>query len=133
MKLRIKGNSLRLRITRSELTQLMNEGRIEESISFAPDGGSQLTYSLEHTAATLAPAVRFVPPSLQVIIPTAQFQNWSLGEEVGIYSTIDLGPRGSLDLLIEKDFACMHGTAAENQDAFPNPRLETETNPQQPN
>jgi hypothetical protein len=124
MKLRIKGNSLRLRITRPELDQLMNEGRIEETIAFAPDVRSHLTYSLEHVATSSAPTVRFTPPSLEVLIPTAQAQQWSLGDDVGIYATIDLGSCGSLDLLIEKDFACLHGSAEENSDAFPNPYLE---------
>ena len=130
MKLRIKGNSLRLRITRPELDRLMNEGRVEETISFAADDSSRLTYSLEHTAAALAPAVRFVPPSLEVRIPTAQARKWSAGEEVGIYAGVGLGPHGTLELLIEKDFACMHGTAEENREAFPNPRLSTEADPQ---
>lgn len=121
MKLRIKGNSLRLRITRPEIDRLMNEGRVEETISFAPDDRSRLTYSLEHTATTSLPTVRFVPPSLEVRIPTPQAQKWSLGDDVGIHATIDLGPKGSLDLLLEKDFACIHGSEDENKDAFPNP------------
>ena len=124
MKLRIKGNSLRLRVTRPELERLMNEGRIEETVSFAPDDRSCLTYSLEHTATTAVPAVRFVPPSLEVRIPTAQAQKWSLSEDVGISATIDLGPKGSLDLLLEKDFACIQGSEEENRDAFPNPNAE---------
>lgn len=131
MKLRIKGNSLRLRITRPELDQLMTEGRIEEGISFAADERSRLSYSLEHTATVSAPTVRFVPPAIEVRIPTARAQEWSLGDEVGIYATVDLGGKGSLDLAIEKDFACMHGSAEENRDAFPNPRLTAETDPQQ--
>lgn len=132
MKLRIKGNSLRLRISRPELDQLMRQGRIQEAICFAPDDRSRLVYSLEHTATTSAPTVRFDPPSLEVRIPSAQAQTWALGDDVGIYSTIDLGPHGSLELLIEKDFACMHGTSEENRDAFPNPRLSAEIIPKQP-
>jgi len=121
MKLRIKGNSLRLRVTRPELERLMKEGRIEETVSFASDDRSRLTYSLEHTAASALPTVRFVPPLLEVRIPTAQAQKWSLGDDVGISATIDLGPNGSLDLLLEKDFACLQGSEEENRDAFPNP------------
>jgi hypothetical protein len=121
MKLRVKGNSLRLRITRPELEQLMNEGRIEESITFAPGDRSHLTYSLQHTATATAPAVRFNPPSLEVLIPTAQAQHWSLGDDVGIYAAIELGEHNSLELIIEKDFACLHGSIEENRDAFPNP------------
>lgn len=123
MKLRIHGNSLRLRITRPELDRLMNEGRIEETISFAPDGRSRLTYSLEYIATSSAPMVRFDPPALEIRIPTAQAQQWSAGEDVGIYAVIDLGAQGSLELIVEKDFACLHGTDEENRDAFPNPNL----------
>ncbi|HEX8710387.1 MAG TPA: hypothetical protein VF730_00850 [Terracidiphilus sp.] len=131
MKLRIKGNSLRLRITRPELDRLMSEGRIEDAICFASDGRSRLSYSLEHTATSSFPTVRFVSPSIEVRIPTAQAQEWSLSDEVGIYASIDLAASGSLDLAVEKDFACMHGTAEENRDAFPNPRLNAEDDPQQ--
>lgn len=123
MKLRIQGNSLRLRITRPELDRLMNEGRIEETISFSLDERSHLTYALEHAATASALAVRFAPLSLEVLIPTPQAQKWSLGEDVGIYASVDLGERGSLELIVEKDFACIHGSEEENRDAFPNPDM----------
>lgn len=125
MKLRIKGNSLRLRITRSELDQLMHSARIEESIFFAPGDTSRLTYSLEHTAATPFPTVRFHPPSLAIVLPTSQAQQWAAGEDIGIYATIALDPGSSLDLIVEKDFACLHGSTEENRDAFPNPEAAT--------
>lgn len=123
MKLRIKGNSLRLRITRPELDRLIKEGRIEETVSFGPGEHSGFTYALEHAATASAPIVRFSPPSLVVLIPTPQAQKWSLGDDVGIYATIDLGPRGALELIVEKDFACIHGSDEENRDAFPNPDM----------
>jgi Family of unknown function (DUF7009) len=47
MKLRIKGNSLRLRVTRSELTKVVNSGCIEETIHFASDQQAKLTCALE--------------------------------------------------------------------------------------
>lgn len=124
MKLRIKGNSLRLRVTRPELDRLMDEGRIEETVCFTPDDRSHLTYSLEHSATAAVPTVRFIPPSLEVRIPTAQAQKWSHGDDVGISATIDLGPKGSLVLLLEKDFACIQGSEEENRDAFPNPNAD---------
>ena len=42
MKLRIKGNSLRFRVTQSELAKLVELGRVEETIYFGPepDGAS---------------------------------------------------------------------------------------------
>jgi hypothetical protein len=44
--------------------------------------------------------------------------------QVGIYSSVDLGPRGVLELIVEKDFACLDLSDANNADAFPNPGVE---------
>ena len=55
MKLRIQGNSLRLRLTRNEVAQLHDGGRVESSIEFGP--GRTLTYALEsapHAASVIA-------------------------------------------------------------------------------
>jgi hypothetical protein len=123
VKVRIKGNSLRLRIPRSDLVRLVREGRIEESISFGPQEDARQIWALEHSAETHAAEIRFVPPEIAVAFPSAQVEQWAAGEEAGIYATIDLGSRGSLEILVEKDFACIHGTAEENRDAFPNPHL----------
>jgi hypothetical protein len=47
MKLRIRGNSLRFRTTRSEIAKLIETGRIEEEVFFAADNQCKLTYALE--------------------------------------------------------------------------------------
>ena len=49
MKLRIKGNSLRLRVSRSEFTRFLSQSRIEETIHFGPGPEAKLTYGLEST------------------------------------------------------------------------------------
>ena len=123
MKLRIKGNSLRVRITRSEVDRLVNDGRIEETTWLGRDDGSRISYVLEHEAGAKAVGLRFDPPVLAVVVPTSQMREWATGDEVGIYTSLDLGARGALDLVIEKDFACLHGTDEDNEDAFPNPNM----------
>jgi hypothetical protein len=45
--------------------------------------------------------------------------------EVGIYATVNLGHTGSLDVMIEKDFACLDRSDAENVDTFTNPNAAT--------
>jgi len=36
-------------------------------------------------------------------------------------ATVDVGPRGTLDLIVEKDFACLDGSDADNLETFANP------------
>jgi hypothetical protein len=43
--------------------------------------------------------------------------------QVGIYATVDRGENGTLNLVVEKDFACLDLSDADNLDTFPNPEL----------
>lgn len=121
MKLRIKGNSLRLRVTRSELTRLIDTGRIEETIYFSSSEGSRLTYVLEHEPNLTGATLRYQPLEVAVVLPEREATAWAKSDLVGIYATVDLGPVGGLDLIVEKDFACLDLSDADNLDTFPNP------------
>jgi hypothetical protein len=114
MKLRIKGNSLRFRLGSSELAKLVDVGRIEETIYFAPEEESRLVYGIEHR-----PDIRSVPllyrsSEIAVSLRTETVMSWAEGNEVGIYALIDLGTRGQLQLLVEKDFACLDLSETDN-------------------
>jgi hypothetical protein len=121
MKLRIKGNSLRLRISRSEMDRLVHTGRIEDTVQFTPVAGESFTYALEHDGNTGQVAVRYVSGSVAVVVPTAQVMRWTVESEVGIYESLVLDASNSLDLILEKDFACIDGSDADNADTFQNP------------
>lgn len=121
MKLRIKGNSLRLRVTRSELTRLIDTGRIEETIHFGSSECSRLTYVLEHEPNLTGATIRYHPPEVVVVLPKNEARTWAESNLVGIYATVDLGSVGSLDLIVEKDFACLDLSDADNLDSFRNP------------
>lgn len=121
MKLRIKGNSLRLRVTRSELAKLIDTGRIEETIHFSPSEDSRLTYVLEHEANLTSATLRYQPPEVVVVIPKSEATAWAESNLVGIYAAVDVGPAGVLDLSVEKDFACLDLSDTDNVDTFPNP------------
>jgi hypothetical protein len=121
MKLRIKGNSLRLRVSRSEVASVLKGERVEETIHFAPQAAARLTYALEREASVTMPTVRYKAAEITVLIPADQAISWCLTDQVGIVENISLGSQGSLDLIIEKDFACLDGSDEDNQDTFANP------------
>jgi hypothetical protein len=121
MKLRIKGNSLRLRVSRSEVARLLKRDRLEETIYFAPEAHPQLTYALEQESTVSEPTVRYTENKVTVLIPAEQATTWCLTGQVGIAGKVSLVRLGSLDVLIEKDFACLDRSAEDNQDSFANP------------
>jgi hypothetical protein len=120
MKLRIKGKSLRFRVTQSELAALLDKGRIEETIRFSSEEHCKLTYALEPDSRIASVGLRYQPPEIAIVLPTQDAQFWGQTDQVGIYAAVDIG-HGSLDLIVEKDFACLDLSDADNIDTFPNP------------
>jgi hypothetical protein len=121
MKLRIKGNSLRLRVSRSEVARLLDGERLEETIHFAPQDTAKLTYALEQELSGVAVTVRYTNGDITVRIPAERVNRWCLTDQIGIIESISLGSTESLDLLIEKDFACLDRSDQDNADTFANP------------
>jgi hypothetical protein len=121
MKLRISGNSLRLRVSRSELERFQSGERIEETIHFAAAPEAKLTYALESALQPAPVKVRYGLNEVTVILSEARARIWGMEGEVGVYDTLDIGSVGSLDVIVEKDFACVDRSDAENSDTFPNP------------
>ena len=123
MKLRIKGNSLRLRVSRSELTRFLSPSRIEETIHFGPGSEAMLTYALESAPLNTEATIRYSPHELTVNISEEQTRKWSEAREVGIYTTVDIGAKGLLEVIIEKDFGCIDRSDEDNTDTFANPNV----------
>jgi hypothetical protein len=123
MKLRIKDNTLRLRVSRSDLERLLASGRIDATIHFAPAQEAKWTYALEHRFEAVAASLEYKTTEIIIVLPSAQTQAWAESEQVGIYETYALGQNEFLNLLVEKDFACLDLSDADNDDTFPNPAM----------
>jgi hypothetical protein len=126
LKLRIKGNTLRLRVSRSEVAKLLAGDRVEDAVQFTSVLESRLSYGLEVTRQSKPVAIVWKPQSVTVLISQEQMKKWAIETEVGVYETVDLGSAGSLTVAIEKDFACLNGSDEENADSFANPKAECE-------
>ena len=124
MKLRIAGNSLRLRVSRSDLARLMQCGRIEEIVYFATEAGAQLSYALEQSEANAELSVVYRPQAVTVLLPGSAAREWAEGDKVGIYGDVDTGI-SRLAVIVEKDFACLDRSERDNIDRFPNPHKGT--------
>ena len=119
MKLRIQDNSIRLRLTRSEVDALIEEGSVTASVSFP--GGTRLEYSLETSSLTGQPRAQFSTDRLVVQIPQAVARRWAVTEEVSITGAQPL-ENDELSILVEKDFACLTPREGEDEaDMFPHP------------
>ena len=115
MKLRFHSNTLRFRLSQSDVACLVETGHVEDSIAFP---GHELTYAIEFgTSPDMI--VSFDGSRIRVEVPGEQAKSWVESDQEGIET---LG--GSPKIMIEKDFECLHQEAAEQADAFPNPLMD---------
>ena len=114
MKLRIKGNSIRLRLAKSEVDQLEKTGMVSETVNLGP---SPLVYQLSTQGDLEHPIASFSQSMLTVTLPSRWVRGWTEDERVGFEHQ---GP--DLSILVEKDFKCLTNRPGEDEsDHFPNP------------
>ena len=116
MKLRFRGNSVRLRVNQREVERLATGKRLEEQVQFP--GGARISYVLE-ASKDARPDASFRQGVIRISAPRELIENWASGDSIGIY--FDLPANGApLEVAIEKDLECIDGEGEERDpDAFP--------------
>ena len=124
MKLRIKGNSIRLRLGQSEVRRLATDGTVEEFTDFGPLPEQRFGYSICQSAQSPDVTASFAERRLVIRIPSSVIHHWVATAQVSIEAIQNTGNDSELRILIEKDFKCIDTPPGESQeDAFPNPQL----------
>jgi len=122
MKLRIRGNALRLRLSQAEVGQFAEHGLVEDCIRF---NGRELRYVLSSSPAERV-HIEFDGHTIMVIAPTQLRRTWAESDEVGFEEHINLTDGDTLTVLVEKDFQCLTERPGEDEsDNFPNPDAST--------
>ena len=120
MKLRIKGNSIRLRLSQREVSDFARNARVEDSISF---GNRKLTYALIKLNQAKEILASFENDRIEIGVPAAIADEWTQSEQVGFDAGQKLSGGETLKILVEKDFACLTAREGEDEsDAFPHPQ-----------
>lgn len=120
MKLRIKGDTIRLRLTQSEVAAVARGDVVAETTSLS----EPFVYALETSGEAFGAA--FGDGRMTVNVPRGVAVRWASTEEVSLR-----GREGSVRILVEKDFACLVPREEEgDSDAYPNPLAESK--PTQP-
>ncbi|MDA0678998.1 MAG: hypothetical protein O3A13_06395 [Proteobacteria bacterium] len=126
MKLRIRDNSIRLRLSQSEVQAVNSTGLVKGRVQFA--GSNSFDYVLESSPATVKPEAHISNNVLTVRIPQLDISQWAESEQVSITSGQSLDDGDQLTILVEKDFACLAPRDGEDEsDMFPHPDADLES------
>ena len=125
MKLRICGDSVRLRLKRGEVDQLAAGTSIVQQTHFP---GAVLTYRLD-VSENSGISATFDNGSLVISLPKSKVLDWASSDEVSLHAEQELSGSGALSLLIEKDFKCLepghHRDCEDDEDTFPHPSAQS--------
>lgn len=111
MKLRCTTNSIRVRIRKSELNTLAEEGSIKEQVGFGHQVSFSFVLFIDHEAQEVHALLN--QNTITIHLPTSLAQTWINSQQVSIQASQVLENEQYLDILVEKDFPC---TDRENED-----------------
>jgi hypothetical protein len=112
MKLRIEGNSIRLRVKKSDLETLKKHRIVRESVAFIK--GFHFYYELKTDEKIKTIEASFSSGTIAVSIPLNMAQAWIDTEQVGVQNNSENG----LFVLVEKDFPCKTRSDEDKNDFF---------------
>ncbi|TDE18335.1 DUF7009 family protein [Dyadobacter psychrotolerans] len=119
MKIRIQGNSVRLRLSRTEVETLCLEGYIQENTSF---GSSIFSYAVKRAPLLNEIEASFNTSQITMFVPETFLKNWAENNIVGLDARMKIEADKELYLLLEKDFKCLD-TTEDQSDNYENPNL----------
>lgn len=122
MKLRLLNDSIRLRLSQSEVAAADEHGMVECQTRF-PDG-SVFTFALQALEKGSAADASYARDRLVVRLPATEISAWANDDTaVSLHGELDLPGGDSLIFLVEKDFQCLTPRDDEDQsDLFVNPQ-----------
>ena len=118
MKIRIKGNSIRIRLTKPEVSKLADTGRIEEHTFFA---NNRLVYSLQSIDTGSELSAAYHADTITMFVPKELIKGWQENDVVGFSANMAINKNDNLYLLLEKDFVCLDETNEDQSNNYENP------------
>lgn len=100
MKLWIRGNSLRLRVSKTELAKLADTGKVEETVRFSSERALRYAIEVRPTGAVTA---AFTGDAIVVALPKPRLDLWLRPAEVSVEGSQPIGGGKILEIVLEKD------------------------------
>ncbi len=116
MKIRCTHNSIRLRLRKSDIAQLLENETIKESLSFG--GGISFDFVLSLDKDATETNATYLKNQIIVYLPHSMAYTWSKSTQVSLENYQSLDNDEQLYLLIEKDFPCKDRSEENKDDTF---------------
>lgn len=121
MKLRIRGNSIRLRLQRNEVEQLEAGGRVVETLALGSEPEAVFSYQVD-TVPGAQPGLSRSGFGMCVTIPVVWAEELVRTDRTGFHFSVEVTPGTHVRVTLEKDFQCLVERLGEDDtDAYEHP------------
>lgn len=118
MKIRIKGNSIRLRLTKTDVADLKEKGMVREETVFSFE--AVFSYALFVDADSEEINAKFKDNCVTVFLPEKEAAILTDSEEITVKNSQYNGSADGLFILIEKDLQCLDEISEDQNDMYEN-------------
>ena len=127
MKIRILNNSIRLRLSQSEVKDLVEQGTVKATTRFGVDEAAVFNYQIKASEEVDLLFANYQSDVITIFINKNIAQTWAADDaQISLKSEVSVGHDQTLAILVEKDFKCLSPTRTEDEsDLFPHPKEES--------
>lgn len=118
MKIRILNNSVRLRLTKTDIASLKEENFVEGRTHFA---ANVLTYRLQVSEAWQTLSAVYENNTIHIYISPALAEELINTDRIGVEDSQVIDEANALFILVEKDFQCLDHSREDQSDMYINP------------
>jgi hypothetical protein len=117
MKIRLRGNSIRYRLDKTDIELLETTGKVE---SITHIGAGTLHFCVRGKEIT-DPVIKLEHDGVHLLVPTTRLTDWYATDQVGFELVLPNTDGSELKILVEKDFKCLTERNEDESQSFDNP------------
>lgn len=118
MKIRIKGNSIRLRLTKTDVLNLKKNGIVEENTVLGTEELFKYALIVDETASGIS--AKLMDNKITVSLSKKEADVLINTDEITVQGNQNNGVDKGLFILVEKDLQCLDTTSEDQSDMYKN-------------
>ena len=121
MKIRIKDNTIRFRLSNTDLKKLQKKGKVVSTCTFGTSQEFKYSVVSKKKGNSEFLCIDLKKNHIRIELAASDVKEWAKTDLEGFDAYMDNGTKAGLYVLLEKDWQCLKPRGEDESDLFPNP------------